>query len=190
MKSETEASFQNATPATGPAVQTRRDTEALLSGRRETWPAAASLPSDVLLRLVRLAEGLQSRVRGQARAEFDLAAGDYDLLIRLRSEPAPHAMTPTALCRSLNITPGGLTKIMHRLKDRGLIERAPSPTDGRSALTCLTDAGIEAAEAALREAQAPAEELLSDGLNETEMRELGELLRRALVTVETAPLPR
>lgn len=190
MKTENLASFQNATPAADPAVQTRRDTEALLSGRRETWPDAASLPSDVLLRVVRLAEGLQSRVRGQARSEFDLAAGDYDLLIRLRSEPEPHAMTPTALCRSLNITPGGLTKIMHRLKDRGLIERAPSPTDGRSALTRLTDAGIKAAEAVLSEAQSPAEDLLSEGLDENELRELGELLRRALVTVETAPLPR
>ncbi len=186
MKTQNDSQFENGAPVPAPSAQTRRDTEALLSGRRATWADASSLQSDVLLRIVRLAEGLQSRVRAQARSEFDLAAGDYDLLIRLRSEPAPHAMTPTALCRSLNITPGGLTKIMHRLKARGLIERAPSPTDGRSALTKLTDEGHALAEAALSKAQAPVESLLSDSLEEDELHQLGDLLRKALLTVETA----
>ncbi|WP_233417091.1 MarR family winged helix-turn-helix transcriptional regulator [Halovulum marinum] len=184
MKTQIDSQFLDAAPVA--TAQNRRDTEALLHERRDTWPEAASTPSDALLRLVRLAEGLQSRVRAQARARFDLAAGDYDLLIRLRSEPAPHAMTPTALCRSLNITPGGLTKIMHRLKARGLIERAPSPTDGRSALTRLTEAGLEMAEAALASAQAPVEALLSDSLGGSELDQLDALLRKALLTVESA----
>ena len=58
-------------------------------------------------------------------------------------------MTPTALCKALLISSGGLTKLLKRLEAAGLIERPENPEDGRSQLVQLRPEGARLAEAAM-----------------------------------------
>ena len=41
---------------------------------------------------------------------------------------------------------GGMTKILKRLEERGLVDRIPDPSDGRGSLVVLTKAGLGAQE--------------------------------------------
>ena len=47
----------------------------------------------------------------------------------------------TELVASENISQPGMTQIVTRLQERGLVERLPDPTDGRAVLVGLTDEG-------------------------------------------------
>lgn len=47
----------------------------------------------------------------------------------------------TDLCRDLGLDRGYLSRILTRFEKRGLVERSPSPADGRSNLVSLTAAG-------------------------------------------------
>lgn len=70
-----------------------------------------------------------------------LLPADLDVLGALRAQPHPWQLTPTELYRSLFLSSGGLTKILHRLHAAGLITRAANPLDGRSSMVRLTAAG-------------------------------------------------
>jgi DNA-binding MarR family transcriptional regulator/GNAT superfamily N-acetyltransferase len=56
---------------------------------------------------------------------------------------AAHRESPTAaeLARDLQLDAGYLSRLLRGLEQRGLIERAPSPTDGRQSLLRLTPQG-------------------------------------------------
>jgi DNA-binding MarR family transcriptional regulator len=55
---------------------------------------------------------------------------------------------------------GGMTHCVDRLQKKNLVERRPNPDDRRSVLVCLTDAGRELAEVAMRGRLAALDELL------------------------------
>jgi DNA-binding MarR family transcriptional regulator/GNAT superfamily N-acetyltransferase len=54
-----------------------------------------------------------------------------------------HRESPTAslLGRTLGLDPGYLSRLLRSFEERGLIERRPSPNDGRQSLISLTEAG-------------------------------------------------
>jgi DNA-binding MarR family transcriptional regulator len=58
-------------------------------------------------------------------------------------------LTPTGLGRLLALSSAGATAVVQRLERTGFVERAPHPSDGRSAVLRLTAAGVERAEAAM-----------------------------------------
>jgi DNA-binding MarR family transcriptional regulator len=49
--------------------------------------------------------------------------------------------SPTALGRVLAITPAGMTQLLDRLEERGLIRRSPNPGDRRATVLALTAEG-------------------------------------------------
>src|SRR5438270_6143943 len=51
------------------------------------------------------------------------------------------AMTPRELAEAERVQPPTMTKVLARLEERGLVQRAPHPTDGRQVLLSATDAG-------------------------------------------------
>ncbi len=53
------------------------------------------------------------------------------------------ALTPRELAEAERVQPPTLTKIVAKLEDRGLVQRAPHPTDGRQVVLSATDAGRE-----------------------------------------------
>jgi len=95
-----------------------------------------------LVRVARLAL-LIEQLQAEVLAPFELTAGDYGVLAMLRRAGAPYALTPSQLYGRLQRSSGGMTKILKRLEDAGLVKRAPDPSDGRGSRVSLTRAGLE-----------------------------------------------
>ncbi len=66
----------------------------------------------------------------EARVLFEVARGE--------------GMTASDLVRDLGLDPGYLSRVLARLEGRGVLDRVPSPSDGRRRLLRLTAAGEEA----------------------------------------------
>lgn len=86
-------------------------------------------------------------------------------------------VTPKRLARALRVSPPNVTVLIDRLVDRALVQRIPSPTDGRVTLLQLTDAGAELARRAER-ASRTMEDGLVQALTPGERALLGELLHK------------
>jgi DNA-binding MarR family transcriptional regulator len=105
--------------------------------------------------------------------------GDFDVLAALRRAGTPFTLTPTVLAQTLMLSPAGMTSRLDRLESQGLIERRPDPSDRRSTLAVLTDAGRSLVDAAVSEHVVNEARLLS-ALSPGEQRTLDDLLRKLL----------
>jgi DNA-binding MarR family transcriptional regulator len=85
-------------------------------------------------------------------------------------------LTPTALARSVELSPATVTGIVHRLEARGMVERTRSQVDRRSSVLTLTDAAQETFAALPRSLESRFTERLH-GLSETEQATLTRALR-------------
>ena len=81
---------------------------------------------------------------------------EFSLLMLLQANPA---VSPKALARALAIAAPKLTALLDRLQQRGLLQRRPNPSDGRSQLVDLTAQGQRLAAQAARAAAAMEDEL-------------------------------
>jgi DNA-binding MarR family transcriptional regulator len=92
-------------------------------------------------------------------------------------------MTPTALAKTLMLSPAGMTSRVDRLAERGLVERAADPADRRSSRVVLTAAGRARIDAAVTDHVANEARLVSP-LDASEQRQLDRLLRKLLAQFE------
>ncbi|MEU6055961.1 MarR family transcriptional regulator [Streptomyces xanthochromogenes] len=106
--------------------------------------------------------------------EVGLYPGQELLLMRLWE--TDH-QSQTALAKSLQLDRSTVTRTVQRLEQQGLIERRPSPTDGRSVIVSLTPAGSRLREA-VAQSWARLEEIATDGLSDRQKGEATRLLRR------------
>jgi DNA-binding MarR family transcriptional regulator len=89
---------------------------------------------------------LNAHVTLVGRIEEALAAAGlpplawYDVLWALRRAPGRRARM-SELAEHLTLSRGGLTKLVDRLEDAGLLRREPAEHDGRGLYATLTDAG-------------------------------------------------
>ncbi len=116
--------------------------------QRHNWPAAYRNNHPAVLRLLRVADDYR-RLSGELLSSLSLQHGEFNVLAALKRQPYPHRVTPTALCKALLISSGGLTKLLKRLEAAGLIERPENPEDGRSQLVQLRPEGARLAEVAM-----------------------------------------
>jgi len=70
---------------------------------------------------------------------LDLTLPQYDIILALGNTAG---MTFKKLGEATIITKGTLTGVINRLEDKGLVQRFPSETDGRSQLVKLTEEGM------------------------------------------------
>lgn len=70
----------------------------------------------------------------------ELSMREYDVLYTLSKCPAPVRLRE--LGESVLLSQPGLSRLVDRLVQRGLVERSPDPSDGRSVLVRLTPAGV------------------------------------------------
>ncbi|MCZ7631319.1 MAG: MarR family transcriptional regulator [Microthrixaceae bacterium] len=66
---------------------------------------------------------------------------DYAVLAALRRVGPPYTLAPNELYTGLERSSGGMTKMLKRLADLGLVRRVNNPADKRSKLVRLTAAG-------------------------------------------------
>ncbi|MFQ5417272.1 MAG: MarR family winged helix-turn-helix transcriptional regulator [Myxococcota bacterium] len=72
---------------------------------------------------------------------FELMPSDYAVLAALRRSGAPYELAPNQLYTALERSSGGMTKMLKRLENLGLVKRVNDPEDRRSKLVRLTPAG-------------------------------------------------
>ena len=132
-----------------------------------------------LARLAVLIEAFQQQVLGP----FGLSPSDYGVLAALRRGGPPYQLKPSGLYGRLQRSSGGMTKILKRLEERGLVERAPDPLDGRGSVVSLTDAGNELQEQIFHAYLEATQDLL-DPLSETELKDADRTLAMLLDLLE------
>ncbi|MDI1461970.1 MarR family transcriptional regulator [Catellatospora sp. KI3] len=99
---------------------------------------AQASPEELTERLRDAITRLNRRLR-QERPLGDLTVTQLSALTSLR---IGGALTPRELSEAERVQPPTMTKIVAKLEDRGLISRAPHPTDGRQVLLSLSPEGI------------------------------------------------
>jgi DNA-binding MarR family transcriptional regulator len=108
-----------------------------VSGKRRQSPAAGELERVAAFR----AELRRFLLRTNSVAtKAGLSSQRYDLMLMIRSAGE---LRVTELCDLLQLQQTAVTQLVKRTEEAGLIERRPSPDDGRVWLLRLTAAGEE-----------------------------------------------
>lgn len=150
------------------------------------WPEVNTPASRVVLSLIRLNDLVVERYKA-VLAEFALSQAGFEVLVTLRTLPEPRRLTPTELYRSILITSGGMTKVMHGLEAAGLVQREDNPEDKRSRYVALTQEGARVAEASMAAVSACEERMFAEVLNEQQVLQLANVLLRTVAKIEAAP---
>ena len=132
-------------------------------------------------RVIHLAGVLRARA-DEALRPLGLHYTDLDVLATLRRSGDPFQMTPTALSRLVLLTSGAMTAAIKRLQARGLVVRAPDPSDGRVSLVVLTSEGRDLIDRAIEARFAEAADAVSE-LSAGEREALAGHLRALLLSL-------
>ena len=129
-----------------------------------------------LLRLIGVVDERSDRVIEEASG---LGGNEFEVLLRLARHPDGRT-TNARLAEDLSFTSGGLTRLIARMEDAGLLQRRPHPDDRRASLLEPTAKGRQLLHRAL-EAHVPqiTAELL-DPLTPVERLILRELVTKLL----------
>jgi DNA-binding MarR family transcriptional regulator len=132
------------------------------------------------LRLLTCTNLIESAIRADLRAEFEVTLPRFDLMAQLFRHP--EGLKMGELSRRLMVTGGNVTGISDQLETEGLVARAPHSEDRRSLVISLTAAGRRAfARMAARHEEWVAG--LMGGLSESERKTLFDLLGRLKSTL-------
>jgi DNA-binding MarR family transcriptional regulator len=131
--------------------------------RRTTTAQLATTLRDAIYRFNR-----RSR---QTRPVGDLTVAQFSALTSLQLSGA---LTPSELAETERVQPPTMTKLVAKLEERGLVQRAPHPTDRRQVILSATESG----RAMLAQYERARDEWLSRRLVELSPEER-EILRRA-----------
>ena len=136
-----------------------------------------------MVRLARLSVLIES-FQQSVLAPFALSSGDYGVLAALRRAGHPYQLSPSKLYSRLQKSSGGMTKILKRLEEQGLVERSPDPEDGRGSVVSLTKAGVDVQDRVFNAFLERTQDLL-EPLSETDLKDSDRVLRELLDTFET-----
>jgi MarR family transcriptional regulator, 2-MHQ and catechol-resistance regulon repressor len=142
--------------------------------------ARISLSDDRLIttfgRLVEAHSALSRQLGKDLEDRSGISHSTFEVLLRIsRAEGGQISMS--ALAQQVALTSGGITRLLDRLIDVGLVQRVPCPTDRRVSFAALTDAGTSVLNGAKTLHAANLRELFSE-LGPEEMAQLDELLDR------------
>lgn len=147
----------------------------IVAAWQDQLPEVLSLPLELSKRIGRLA-GLVDAVTLAELDKLGLTKAEYEVLARLRSGGDPYRGKPNELTKSLSLSSGGTTNVLHRLTASGLVTRGADPDDRRSSWVALTPAGVAAAETVVLATNA-AQTALFRRLPDETGRALADLLR-------------
>ncbi len=135
--------------------------------------------------LIRLREAVMREIDRRLRHDGLISLADYGVLITLVTAPGLR-LRMSDLGAQRMLTPSGITRVVGRLEEQGLVRREPDPADGRAAFAALTRSGLEALRLAQVVHHATVRELYLDRLTEHELDRLARLLEKALPGVVSA----
>lgn len=151
------------------------EVDALISAWQRERPDLDVAPMQVLSRVTRLARHLDI-ARREAFATYDLESGEFDVLAALRRAGSPYELSPSQLITANLVTSGTMTYRIDRLEEKKLVARKPDPNDGRGVLVQLTQAGLNAVDAALTDLL-DRERILLKSISSGERAQLADVLR-------------
>ena len=131
------------------------------------------------VRLVAVVELLPGVLDGQLRRDADLTNFDYYVLAMLSEAPS-RTLRMTELAARTNATLPRLSHVVRRLEDRGLVERAPCPWDGRATNARLTEVGWQKLQETAPGHVATVREHVIDALSPEQIGQLTEIAEALL----------
>ena len=135
------------------------------------------------LRLLTCTSLIETTIRAELRAEFDVTLPRFDLMAQLYRHP--DGLKMGELSQRLMVTGGNVTGIAGQLETEGLVARAAHAEDRRSIVLTLTPAGRRSfSKMAARHEEWVA--AMMDGLTEAERQTLHTLLGRLKSAVSSA----
>ena len=108
-----------------------------------------------------------------------LPLSSYDVLVQLASAP-DERLRLSQLADAVLLSRSGLSRLVARLVDQGLVDRIECTTDARGAFAALTDAGRAKLEEARATHRTGVRERFLDRLSEAQQRQLATAWRRIL----------
>ncbi|WP_037672761.1 MarR family winged helix-turn-helix transcriptional regulator [Streptomyces griseus] len=90
--------------------------------------------------LLKAATRLEQRIDTALRRECGVSHTMFEVLIRLCRQP-DEEVSQRRLADDLTLTSSGITRLVDRMEEAGLVRRVPSPGDRRSVLVDSTDHG-------------------------------------------------
>ena len=147
----------------------------------ELFPQAQRLPNETLMNTIQLARVVTDAYDRIARAE-GLSASGVETLRLLALADAP--LTPAELAASefLRLSTATMTTVLATLERRGLVVRAPHPTDGRKVLMSSTPEAAEVLSRVMDRYLEFGHQLMAT-LSERDMTRLQQLVVRLLAAV-------
>jgi DNA-binding MarR family transcriptional regulator len=136
---------------------------------------------------IRLRESVTREIDERLARAGLVSLADYGVLITLVTEPGLRLRMSELGSRRM-LTPSGITRVVERLEDRGLVRREPDPADGRAFFAALTKKGLKALRSAQIVHHAAVRELFVGRLDRRELVQLAGLFEKALPGVVTAPV--
>jgi DNA-binding MarR family transcriptional regulator len=109
--------------------------------------------------------------------QHGLTINDYGCLLLL-SRAGEEGMRRIDLANELRLSPSGITRLLDRLEDQGLVGKGACKEDARVSYAILTDVGLAKLKAAAPGHVEDIERQLAHVLDEDEMRTLTDLLGR------------
>jgi MarR family 2-MHQ and catechol resistance regulon transcriptional repressor len=110
-------------------------------------------------------------------AQHGLTINDYGCLLLL-SRAGDEGMRRIDLANELRLSPSGITRLLDRLENQGLVGKGACKEDARVSYAILTEDGLSKLRDAAPRHIEDIERQLADVLSEDEMRTLAELLGR------------
>ena len=127
--------------------------------------------------LAETAARLQRTLGTSLEAECGLPLAWYEVLVRIVRSPEGR-LTMSEVADKTVYTSGGTTRLVDRIEDAGLLQRAKCPSDRRTVYVEITDAGAAALAAATEVHLSHIDDEVMVHLDQTERTTLIELLTR------------
>jgi DNA-binding MarR family transcriptional regulator len=158
-------------------MNTPREPRWLDAEESQAWRALASV-------LIRLPAALDAQLRRDA----GISHFEYQVLALLSEAPG-RTLRMSELATQAEGSLPRLSQVVARLEQRGWVRRTPDPADGRYTLATLTSQGqVKVTQAALGHVQ-EVRRLVFDPLTKTQSRQLPEIGRRIISTIDPHDQP-
>jgi DNA-binding MarR family transcriptional regulator len=128
-------------------------------------------------RLLRAHATLRRELDLELAASDELTVSEYEVLLLLSRAPE-RKMRRVDLANEVRLSPSGVTRMLDRLEEDGLVEKGPCSTDARVSYAVLSDEGVERFRQAAPRHFDAVERLLGGRLDEAELESLAALLDR------------
>ena len=117
----------------------------------------------------------------------DLLPREYGVLYAL--SVAPEGLRMIELCDDVLLSQAGISRLVHRLEERGLVERRGDPDDARASRITLTAAGVETQRRLGRTHARQVSDAMTRALDAGQLRTLLELSNALLAAAGSPTTP-